>query len=282
MKNGAGKPFIFRSYSHQRKGINPFERNPGTGEEYTISEVITQASTPPPSVRPSKAHGERFVDGSSWVNNPSWEVFNEIRMMQASSEDPDPEGPFGLFLSIGTGGVRSPKSSAFWRLLSSSDKAKLKALSMQSAKVHREITYLTEGDTTVQYVRLSVKTGLEGIGLDWKPPSTRQQTLAQIEEATRVYIKEMSAKIRGCAVTLVRHRRQRALTSLWENFALGIRYRCSLKDCRTPKIRHQTRDDLVKHLLFEHKITPPDSAHYYEIERTLDAGRLYEDFDAVD
>src|SRR6266498_442465 len=183
MKNGSATPYIFRSYNHPHTGIDPLTRNPGTGSEFSVCDVAHAASAAPYHFSPSKRRGSRtesevadeiFTDGSYWVNNPSWEVLNEVLTMNNRLEQ-----SIGLLLSLGTGETGYSKQGPFWKSLWSSDKSLLKALGSQSDKVHKRLVHISK------YRRFNVQNGLEKIDLDeWKPKGSGAQTLDRIRKAT--------------------------------------------------------------------------------------------------
>lgn len=276
MKNGSGTPYIFRSYDHEDSGINPLDRNPGEASELSVSEVIQATSASPHHFKPSRKGDERFVDGSFWLNNPSWEVFNEIRTVHKNSLD-----AVEFLLSIGSGEIRYPKKDLLWKMAWPSDKSLLKALNSQSERVDK-LMNLTCESGVFQYRRLSVQNGLEDIGLDeWKPEQKRLQTLARIKIATQAYLDQpqVASNLDECAEILVERRRQRARTTLWEGFALGIRYQCKESDCPDHNPPYNIRNDLMRHLRTAHHLPPPDLAHFDKIQRILDDGRMLDDCD---
>jgi hypothetical protein len=281
MKKGFGTPYMFRSYNLRRDNIDPLSRNPGEGFEFSVSEVAQATSGAPYYFRPSRrGHSvagtsevayEVFTDGSFFVNNPSWEVFNEIMTMHERSEE-----PIGLFLSLGTGETKHTWSDHFWRSLWPSERSLRKALGSQAAKVHHHIVH--ESGIS-EYQRFSVEQGLENVALDeWKPRKDGTQTLKRIHSVTAAYLKqdEVIAKLRECARLLVDRRRLRAKTGRWETYALGIRYQCKEENCARKNWLFQNRNELIKHLRTDHEVPPPDLDHFDEFQERLNKGRVLE------
>ena len=200
------------------------------------------------------------------VNNPSWEVLNEVSLLAKESHD-----AIDLFLSIGAGSGKDSKSRI--RFGSGSlreDPAEISEL------VHNKVD-LKSKVQDFDYHRFNVKEGLQRVRMDeWRPKLGGHITLGKIERATEIYLKQedVRALIQRYAVYLVEKRTQRAQTMRWERFATGTRYRCPLtNDCPTPKAKFNTRNDLMDHLRIKHNEAPPDADHYQHIQELLNQGR---------
>jgi hypothetical protein len=278
MKNGSGTPYIFRSYNLPNKGIDPLSRNPGEGSNFSVCDVAHATSAAPYHFKPPKRRNSKsategvdevFTDGSFWVNNPSWEVLNEVLTMNDRSEE-----AIGLFCSLGTGETVNHKQEPFWKSLWSPEKSLLKALGSQSDEIHQQFV---RNSGVPEYRRFSVKAGLENIALDeWKPKRDGSKTLNEIRDATREYLQQekVMIKLQECARTLVDRRRLRAKTGRWEEFALDIGYKCNRRDCSRGGELLQKRTELMRHLRKEHNMLPPDMNNFEEIQHFLDLSRV--------
>lgn len=127
------------------------------------------------------------------------------------------------------------------------------------------------------YFRFDVKEGLQAVPMNKRRARTGgETTLDRIEMATKIYLKQEDIRslIQRCAEYLVDKRMQRAQTMRWERFATGVYYRCPLaNDCPMPKVKFNTRNDLMDHLRKQHNQAPLDVDHYQHIQRLLDQGR---------
>lgn len=268
--NNFQTPFLFRSYDRKRSYNTPFEKNPGDPNTFAIWQVA-RASTAAPfyfeSVRSSQA---RFHDAAVNLNNPSWEVLNEVNLLAKNSQD-----AVDLLLSIGGGNAKANNP----RVKFGNDSL-LQNLTEISDAVHNKVEY----ESTQQlfhYYRFDVKEGLQQVRMnEWKPKQSGSITLKRIHEATSRYLKQskVSDLIRECATKLVEIRTQRAQTMRWERFATGIRYKCPLDDCPISRThRFNTRNDLMDHLRMQHDQAPPDADHYQLVQNLLDRGRTHSD-----
>jgi patatin-like phospholipase/acyl hydrolase len=101
---GSRTPFLFRSYHHPAKTINPFERNPDKGQAFNITDVACASSGAPFYFKSYQVGSDRFFDGGVAINNPSWEVWNEVNLMHKRSHN-----PIDILLSLGSGTAKKPK-----------------------------------------------------------------------------------------------------------------------------------------------------------------------------
>ena len=186
-----------------------------------------------------------------------------------------------LLLSIGSGEIRSSKKQLLWGMMRSSKKTLLKAVSSQCNQVDSQITSIVDENDTFRYHRLSLEHGLEDIAFNEWDPKNRARSLRTIEEATCAYLKSESiaAKLRDCAQMLVDRRRQRAKTTRWEAYSLGIGYQCKEKGCSEGSPLCDSRNQLMSHMRRLHQLPAPDLAHYEKIQKILDSGRVQLDAD---
>ena len=273
---GTKTPYIFRTYDHLTTSVNPLDRNPGKAHDIPIWQVARATSAAPSYFKPLRLEQYNFLDASFWANNPSSELYNEIRAMQKSSAD-----SVGLLISIGTGVTASPRRDLFSRLLWPRDASwwkEVKAMESQTDIVHKRMLDLTNDGSIETYRRLNVQDSLEDIGFDeWKPRGSCSLTIKIIEDATTQYLQQEDTRciLQDCALRLVASRRARAQTPHWEGFAFGIRYRCPLEDCIKAKTLYRTRGDMLDHLQRLHLLPPPDPIHHQEVQGVLNAARIF-------
>lgn len=268
--NNFQTPFLFRSYDRNISYNIPFERNPGDPNTFAIWEVARASSAAPSYFKSIRLSQARYYDAALNLNNPSWEVLNEVNLLAKNSQD-----AVDLLLSIGGGNAKANNPRAKF-----GNDSLLQNLTEISDAVHRKVGY----ESTQQlfhYYRFDVKDGLQKVRLnEWKPKQSGSITLKRIHEATSRYLKQpkVSDLIRECAKKLVELRTQRAQTMRWERFATGIRYKCPLDDCPISRThRFNTRNDLMDHLRMQHDQAPPDTDHYQLIKNLLDRGRTHSD-----
>lgn len=266
-KNGFKEPFLFRSYDHERKSGSPYERNPGSASNFDIQSVARATSGAPFYTNAVQVRKSWYYDGAIDLNNPSWEVFNEVNLVNQ-----DTGNSIHLHLSIGGGNCKSNNSKGIF-----SDKSLQRHLNDISQHIDKRLSIESERQK-FSYYRLDVDEGLQNISLnEWKPKKTGETTLKRVVGALRncIQTEKVRTKIHDCAQELVRIRRLRAQTMRWETFATGVRYYCRIPNCNYPKKIFETRNDLLDHLQIEHGKPPPDVEHYQEIQGLLDAGRSH-------
>ena len=198
------------------------------------------------------------------MNNPSWEVINEVNLLGKSHDTID------LLLSLGSGNGKGNRPGAKF-----GNKEILKDLMISSDEVHEQILEESE-EQDFLYHRLDVTTGLQDVRLnEWKPKSTGAVTLRRIEFATNQYLgnPKVEKQIIQCAQALVESRVKRSRTMMWESFAVGTRYKCTYEGCDKQYLRFENRNELMDHLQSYHDMPPPDAEHYEQIQKLLDAGR---------
>ena len=263
--NDFKEPFLFRSYDHRRRSRSPFERNPGSASEFDILSVARATSRAPTYFDPIQVQKSHYYDGAMELNNPSWEVINEVNLLNQGTRN-----PIFLLLSIGGGNCKRNTSKDLF-----SDNSLQRGLNDISEHIDQKLRDESKRQN-FHYYRLDVDKGLRYVRLDeWKPKKTGETTLKRIKSAVKNYIQSENIKssIRECAQALVQTRTRRAGTMRWETFATGIRYHCPIEGCEYRTRRFETRNELLDHLQMHHGKPPPDVEHYAEIQRLLDRGR---------
>lgn len=268
--NNFQTPFLFRSYDRKMSYSTPFFRNPGDPNTFAIWEVARATSAAPSYLKSVRLFQARYYDAAVNLNNPSWEVLNEVNLLADKSQD-----PIDLLLSIGGGNAKANNPKVKF-----GNDTLLQDLTDISDVVHKKVEYERERQL-FDYYRFDVKEGLQEVHMnEWKPKPSGSITLKRIQEATSKYLehKKVSYRIQECAKRLVEKRAQRAQTMRWERFATGTRYKCPLDYCPMSKThRFNTRNDLMDHLRMQHDQAPPDADHYRLVQSLLDRGRTNSD-----
>jgi len=225
---------------------------------FPIWQVARATSAGPLYFSPLERDGNKYVDGSISIVNPSWEAFNEVKTRRREDKR------VALLLSIGVDN-KPPSKIKVLRF------APWNANCPSASTVHGLMQRLVDEDRSFQYRRLSVeqKTSLL--------PAIKKNSMKTVRRSVHEYLSSpaVSESLRDCAKTLVDIRRARAETTQWEGFATGSRYRCTAQNaCSKEKIQYLDRADLLDHLMREHNIPPPDIAHRREVEDLIDGGRI--------
>ncbi|KAM7207476.1 Acyl transferase/acyl hydrolase/lysophospholipase [Naviculisporaceae sp. PSN 640] len=230
----------------------------------SIPEVAKAITNPWSSwFKPFRLGNGQFVDGSKLIRDPTLGVIKEISsLLSPLSTDDDEETndedeedprdpPIDLLLSLGTDEhhvwfyekLRRPKLN---KKISSAQQQKTQLQEQQGISYH-------------DYHRFEVP--------NLKLPVLRRKLiLAQIEQTTEKYLaqKEVQEQIRKYAQLLVERRRERAQTSRWEVFALGVKYFChhvkiddqgNVSGCNSVRATQgfDSRGDYYEHLEKSHK-----------------------------
>ena len=259
------EPFLFRSYDHGSRSCSPYERNPGKASTRDIQTVDSATSAASSYFKSFEVRKSRYYDGAIDLNNPSWEMYNEVNLLTGKGQN-----SINLFLSVGGGSCKSNKSRDIFR-----DKRLQRDFNEISEHIDKNLSDESERQN-FSYYRLDVDQGLQDVHLnEWKPKRTGEITLRRIMGAFSIYLQaeKNQIKIHDCAQELVRIRTLRAQTMRWEIFATGIRYSCPISNCTFQRVCFETRNELLDHLQIVHDKPPPDVEHYREIQRLLDAGR---------
>jgi len=209
----------------------------------------------------------RFKDGGFGCNNPSWEIYKDIKAILANgSKD------MGPFISIGTGVSDVhlfPKKQGHLRHKWAELRAVTKGLPTRTKGAHDAMWHAAYSDnqTKFQYSRFDGGSDLGAISMDeWKPNDRKgmalltgkhkhsgRDTIKKIEDTIALYLakKEVQDELEECAKILVRRRRlQTRNESRWDRFALASSYICPYKKC--PERRHGNLDDFKAHVRRNH------------------------------
>ena len=273
---GFSIPYFYRSYPHSADRNQSRLQGADSGTTLDINSVV-QAT-----IDASKLSKSPHLNAS--LNNPSYEVFEEVRNLHKQFPD-----PIDLFLSLGCGNPKSKSSQA-----QKAQRPKQGGIPPSKLETHlRTVSnavhelMLKQTDFGFGYYRLDVKERLDTVRLDeWKPKESGKGTMHRIQVATTEYLQdpEVRKMMDDCAEALVKKRRRRCETMRWEAFALGTRYRCKvespacdLKDAKGKPVTFQDRNELLDHLRIYHHMTPPDAVNYENIKSLLDRGRTDSD-----
>ena len=307
-------PFLFRSYEHAPSGRD-WERNPGPGHAIPIWKVGRATSAAPSYFEPMEIDDHDFLDGGMGCNNPSWEAYQEVKIMQNQSED-----SISLLLSVGTGVSEYDLGGGKGWTKKLQTLRVLPKVVADARSQHQMMQQLEDSDK-VPYVRFNVPKELGSLKLDtWRtkgPPTGvrgRLETLSKkitgngttqssntdctlenmlkrhrntpeyIKEHTDRYLNEpgTKAELERIAQKLVDVRRDRTKTARWELFALGSRYRCILKGCPSAHRYKDSVNALRKHIVTRHVKLGPGAKLSQEQEKEIadlvERGRLYRAF----
>jgi hypothetical protein len=276
-------PFLFRSYRFPGNAASSVERNPDVTTSFNISDVVQATLTSSHHLKSFTHNDHKYFDAGLGLNNPSWEIYNEVVLTHHNLSD-----PISFFLSLGCGYTKSEQfaarpTSRIWRTRQPHSKLE-KELSSVCMDVHEQMLRESSHSSFFQYFRLDVQDKLGEVKpYDWKSGESAQSTLDRIRIATEAYLSEpdVQDKINACASELVLRRRQRAETILWESFALGTRYRCTHADVCDHQLSgaapFQSRNELLDHLRMDHKMPPPDVNNYESFKMLFEQGRTYSD-----
>ncbi|KAL9045780.1 MAG: hypothetical protein Q9214_001238 [Letrouitia sp. 1 TL-2023] len=259
-------PFLFRSYYSRKtsQSITHTEKDP---RNFEIWEVARAASAAPSFFKSVTLGNDLYYDGVVNLNNPSWELCNEFRLLAVDSRE-----AIDVLLSIGGGNTRADKPKVRSR------RSALLSNWTYPEYVQKKVRMESKRQV-FSYYRLDAEGVHQSVRIDeWKPKETGKTTLGKIKAATEKYLKrdDIRSCCRKVAQELARKRILRSQTMRWESFATGARYKCPLPECSK---RRETvflhRNALMDHLRKEHNKAPPDTEHYKEIQTLLDKGRTH-------
>ncbi|KAI1802871.1 FabD/lysophospholipase-like protein [Daldinia bambusicola] len=269
---GIAMVYLWRSYDHEHDKNAPNNTyeplNPSPAHTVPIWQIARATSAAPTYFEPIKIGTKEHFDGGLVANNPATHVLNEVRQLHGYSPK--------LFISIGCGlknrgnGSRptgGPELQTYNDHVVDSNKRKMRGVKKWPHLVLGFTRFMTdtEGQHGVQgwnneciklqiehRWRLNVEGDLSTIALDdWDPPSSGSSTLDKIRQETDDYLSQdiIKEKIAVMARELVKIRRERAETELWESFALDVAYHCPKSSCQ-PRRGYKTRDEFRKHVMF--------------------------------
>ena len=281
VRRGSMAPTLLRSYDGDFQSSERAKTHVGHDSfSMRVSEAALATSCASTYLKPLKFGGAKYYDAGVCLNNPSVEIFREVLSRHRRLDRTDGESAISLFLSIGCSNAsedtssesrRKSHSTKFWRLRLE------QALSTLSEEAHLRMKVVKNAMNTFSYYRFDAKAGLPGVLSDNDASSIRKR----IERATNTYLQQENVdhELDLCAERLVDLRRERCLTSHWETFALGSRYRCRHeKECDLQKKdRVMGRDALLDHLRIDHDMPPQDAVHGGIIKTLVDQGRTDSD-----
>ena len=163
------KPYIFRTYKNLHRSPQPeqalMDRNPDLAHDIPIWEVARATSAAPTYFEPVKIDGLEYIDGGFGANNPSDELYREVKKMHNGSTK-----VVGILLSVGTGLNNSSR-----RLTDKTGLSRylnyinfMKKWATDSEKTHHSMLEVARQDG-FQYCRLNVSHGIGTMKLDeWK------------------------------------------------------------------------------------------------------------------
>ncbi|KAI4120770.1 MAG: hypothetical protein LQ338_006779 [Usnochroma carphineum] len=169
---GVGTPYLFRTYKNLHRSKDPqmksLDRNPGPAHDIPIWEVARATSAAPTYFKPPKIDSREYLDGGFGdTNNPSLEIYDEVRRMNNNSNK-----CISLVISVGTG---KNKKMSRWPKTKNIFGAKIlnyinfaKAWASQSETQHEKMLR-EKAKFQFMYVRFNVEDGLDSMKLDeWK------------------------------------------------------------------------------------------------------------------
>ena len=105
-KGQAEVPYLFRTYKNLRRGDDAEERltdrNPGPAHDLPIWQVALATSAAPTYFKEAVIEGRKYIDGAFGVNNPTMEMFEEVRQLNNYNDK-----CIRAIISIGTGRSKS-------------------------------------------------------------------------------------------------------------------------------------------------------------------------------
>jgi hypothetical protein len=199
VRSSSGGPFLFRSYDQQDvKYDNNILRTPtGNLPTWQVARALLAA---PRYFPPLEIASREFSGSSREVHNPSLLVFREV---MRRVEKKQPSDKYTLFVSIGSGSYRGPKSN-------------LESPSEMSFLGDTKSTSVSLRGKNYTYHRLNPGNGLSNIKFDeWKKTtrgSVENATIEHISHVTDIYLADplVRENLRAIAMTLVQKRRARA------------------------------------------------------------------------
>ncbi len=242
-------------------------RNAGPPQDWDIPMVGRATTAAPGYFRHLTARiGDttlRFKDGGFGCNNPSWEIYKDIKALLANgSKD------MGPFISIGTGVSDVhlfPEKQGHLRHRWAEFTAVTSGLPTRTKGAHDSMEHAAypDGQKKFHYSRFDGGSILGAVAMDeWRPNDRRgtamftgkhkhsgRETLKKIEDAIKLYLadKEVQEELDQCAKILVRRRRRQTRDqSKWDRFALASWYLCQHSKCT--ERRHDTLEKYKGHV----------------------------------
>ena len=165
VKSGIEKPYIFRTYENLHQHPQILERNRNLAHDIPIWEVARATSAAPTYFEPIKIDGLEYLDGGFGANNPSNELYREVRKMHNGSTK-----AVRILISVGTGvndsSTRFSDKTGLSRYLNYVNF--MKKWMTDSEETHGAMKE-TAGKEEFNYYRFNVDRGVGDMKLDeWK------------------------------------------------------------------------------------------------------------------
>ncbi|KAF1352421.1 hypothetical protein BDV97DRAFT_349437 [Delphinella strobiligena] len=206
---------VFRSYDNESvsQSATPPPRfrplSPGLADICKVNQTIRAISAAPPYFEPVAIFGNKYMNASTILANPTRESINEV--LNRTGNEPQ---ALKFLVSIGCGQPNQESYSGFKQLWSNNA---LKAMTLDSQNAHEQTdTFSRLHDTP--YFRFEVK------GKTWKQSHSKsgdQSLYAQLEQEVHDYFdtKEANRLLEECAQDLVARRRLRTKDyNKWSKF----------------------------------------------------------------
>jgi len=215
-----GLPYLFRSYPVQSRsnGVYSPINSSREADNIPIWQVARATSAAPTYFKPMRIRGKDYIDGGLLNNNPSLEIWDEVRRVNGQ--------PIKLLVSLGTGVPRKPKveffkPSPFGIFQSVRRLSRLIGASIDSQSAHHAMKSLMSAEKA-DYFRFDITLDSEAWALDsWR--KSRRVAFKRLDDVTYKYLhqEEVLQQLRQCAKVLVEHSRIRSLDiSAWKRFTL--------------------------------------------------------------
>ena len=166
------KPYLFRTYKNLHLSKNPRERtldrNPAMAHDIPIWQVARATSAAPTYFKPPNIDGLEYLDGGFGnTNNPSVEIYNEVRTMNNNAKE-----SASIVISVGTGKNNkisrftkgNKPGSRFFNYLNFAKKWASESETQHEAMIREQRKF-----GFMRYYRLNVEEGLDEMKLDeWR------------------------------------------------------------------------------------------------------------------
>ena len=170
---GVGKPYLFRTYKNLHISKEPkqrvLDRNPALAHDIPIWQVARATSAAPTYFKPVNIDNLEYLDGGfGSTNNPSVEIWDEVRAMNNEAKD-----CANIFVSIGTGKNNKISRWTSGRALMPESRFInymnfAKKWASESETKHNDMLKL-QRSYGFKYYRLNVGTGIDEMKLDeWR------------------------------------------------------------------------------------------------------------------
>lgn len=173
------KPYLFRTYKNLHRSVDPRERlidrNPGPAHDLPIWEVARATSAAPTYFKEVTIEKQNYVDGGFGANNPSVEIYEEVRRMNNNNNQ-----CISAIISIGTGKnneqrmtskrtrIRNFFEAGLGKYINYINFAKKWATNSEIAHIEMTRRWLA-AEKGFEYFRFNVESGLDSMKLDeWR------------------------------------------------------------------------------------------------------------------